>query len=298
MRNPQRAAAVTVSVVALTFIAGTAFAGTALSNLTVGRNDKSSTIYLQGPISNPGKYPDGKQRPLNIADNLAIKGDVQILANKALKAEGSNWLNVTSPLDVSKSLRLGGNLIFTGGGWITSPNYAIGIDDDLVVKGSTYLTQLAAGSTTLASLQVTGAAGFTSAAVTGTLAAATGGFTGNAAVGGNLGISGNETITGNLDLRGALLAGPYNVGTVITSNAALTNRLSGMIDCVGTFAQFTVSLDSDDYIFCFNTWMAGQPGTVSLSSLTALERAQVEKAKTQLSRDPVTSLPVSLSPIR
>jgi len=93
---------------------------------------------------------------------------------------------------------------------------------------------------------------------------------------GDLAVFGSTQLT-NLDVSGALTAGSSNIWEVIVKDAALTTRLANFADCVGTAAQYTTNVESSDYMFCFNTWLAGQSFTLlSNRDLTPLQKTQVE----------------------
>lgn len=146
-RNPRLLYASLVALVVLFAIGGSAAAATFFQSITVGKNDKSSKIYLQGPISNPGKYPDGSSLPINVDDNLAVTG------TSSFKKAASFSKDVTIKGDVV----LGTRSVFR------SPSAMVSVDDDLNVTGESYLADTnitgalnVTGTTTLTNLNVTG----------------------------------------------------------------------------------------------------------------------------------------------
>lgn len=84
-------------------------------------------------------------------------------------------------------------------------------------------------------------------------------------IGGDLTVAGNTGMTGFLDMGGDIaLSDGSSLNALWTAQIAVNNsrgqdirRIVDFLSCVGDFAEVTSVLESDDYIFCWNLWIAG-----------------------------------------
>ena len=229
MRNPHRSAPVTVAVVALFLVGTTAMASTAFPSLTVGKNLKTSTIYLQGPVSNPGKNKAGKGLPVQVADDL----------------------------QVDKNLTVNGNLVLGKNTWIQSPTAGsvVGIGSDLNVTGAVTATGLTVTSAVTAKhIHVTDSSLLDTIYLTGAIASAD--------PASDVTVAGYLDVSSGLKFGGTLYSGSTNYSSRIDTNATLTTHINGFLACIGKASQFTTYIQSSDFITCFNSWLENQPVSV------------------------------------
>lgn len=93
LSRPRRSVLV-VAVAALLFGAPTVYAASSFVGrgmvtfdaITVGKNDKDSKIYLQGPVSNPGKNVSGSGKSVRVADDLSVDGSLAVTKAATFKA--------------------------------------------------------------------------------------------------------------------------------------------------------------------------------------------------------------------